>query len=316
MVFLMIGTKRIVVFGFGAQGSAQAKNLADGRRNVSVFLREKSPRIEFVKKEGIHLITDIGQAAGDAEIAVILLPDGEQVAALKDIESLFPKNAAVIFAHGFNIHYGLIAPRKDLDIILVGPMAQGEMLRRDFIAGKGTPCQIAIAQDATGRAKEIAFEYARSIARDGPFIETTFAEETEADLFSEQVVLCGGLFELMRAAFDTLIEAGYNPDIAYFCCVKEVRALANLAYEHGIAGARERISDTALFGDLTRGPRVIDGHVRTEMKKILDDIKSGRFKDDLSKDRKNENRLLRSLLERDKNHLIEKIHRKFKGGGE
>lgn len=311
----MIGAKHIVVFGFGAQGSAQAKNLADGRRNVSVFLREKSLRTELVKKECIDLITDIRQAAAQAEVAVMLLPDGEQLTVWKDIEPSFPENAAVIFAHGFNIHYGLIIPRKDLDVILVGPMAQGETLRRDFIAGKGTGCQIAIAQNATGRAKEIAFEYARSIARDGPFIQTSFKEETETDLFAEQAVLCGGLFELMRAAFDTLVEAGYDPDIAYFCCLKEVRALADLVYEHGISGARERISDTALYGDLTRGPRIIDEHVRDEMKKVLGEIKSGAFKDELTADRKNGNARLRRLLERDKDHPIDKIHQKHKGGG-
>lgn len=310
----MIGAKHIVVFGFGAQGSAQAKNLADGRRKVSVFLRRSSPRADVVRKEGIPLITDIKEAASQAEICVMLLPDGEQPELFKEIKAAFPKNAAMIFAHGFNVHYGLIAARMDMDVMLVGPMAQGETLRKDFIAGKGTPCQIAVAQDATGRAKELALEYARSIAMDGPFIETTFAEETETDLFSEQAVLCGGLFELIRASFDTLVEAGYDPDIAYFSCLKEVRAIANLVHEHGIQGTREKISDTALYGDLTRGPRIIDEHVRDEMKKVLAEIRSGAFKDGLIADRKKGNALLRKLIEKDKDHPIEKIHRKFKGG--
>lgn len=310
---MALNNRQIVVFGFGAQGSAQAQNLADSGLNVSVFLRPTSPRIERAKKAGLPLLMDLRQAAAKAEIAVILFSDGEQPALWKEIETSLPKNAAVIFAHGFSIHYKQIIPRANLDIILVAPMAQGAMLRSDFIAGKGTPCLTAIGQDATGNAKMIALNYARAIAKEGPFIETTFGEETETDLFAEQAVLCGGLFALIRAAFDTLVLKGYNPDIAYHCCLKEVRALANLVYEHGVAGGRERISDTALYGDLTRGPRIIDDHVRDEMKKILEEIKSGEFKEELLKDRKNGNPLLRRLLEQDKNHLIEKIHRKYSG---
>ena len=303
--------KQIVVFGFGAQGSAQARNLKDSGEKAKVFLRATSPRIEEIKKANIPFLTDMKQAAAEAEIAVILLSDGEQPLLWREIEPSLPKNAAVIFAHGFNIHYKQIIPRADLDIILVAPLAQGDTLRSDFAEGKSTPCLIAIAQDATGSAKKTAFDYARAIAKDGPFIETTFAEETETDLFAEQAVLCGGLFSLIRTAFDTLVEKGYNPDIAYFCCLKEVRALANLIHENGIGGARERISDTALYGDLTRGPRIIDNHVRDEMKKILGEIKSGEFKEELLKDRKNQNPLLRRLLKQDNEHLIERMHRKY-----
>jgi len=310
-----MAAKQIVVFGFGAQGSAQARNLAGSGEKVAVFLRPSSPRIEEVKKTNIPFLTNMKQAAAEAEIAVILFSDGEQPSLWKEIEPSLPKNAAVIFAHGFNIHYKQITPRADLDIILVAPLAQGDTLRSDFAEGKSTPCLIAIAQDATGSAKKTAFDYARAIAKDGPFIETTFAEETETDLFAEQAVLCGGLFSLIRTAFDTLVENGYNPDIAYFCCLKEVRALANLIHENGIGGARERISDTALYGDLTRGPRVIDNHVKDEMKKILGEIKSGEFKEELLNDRKKQNPLLRRLKEQGKGHLIERIHEKFKGGG-
>ncbi len=305
----------IVVFGFGAQGAAQAKNLFEGGSDVSVYLRPASSHMDDVKNAKIPLLTDLKDAAAKARVAVILLPDGEQPALWKEIEDHLPKNSAVIFAHGFNIHYGEVKPRADLDVILVAPLAQGDTLRSDFVSGKGVPCQIAIAKDATGKAKETAFEYARAIALTGPFIETTFAEETETDIFAEQAVLCGGLFALVRAAFDTLVEKGYNPDIAYFCCLREVRALANLLHDHGIAGSREKISDTALYGDLTRGPRIIDGHVKDELKKILDEICSGEFKNELLSDRKRGNPLLRKLKEKDKDHTIEKVHKRFKGGG-
>ena len=306
--------KHIIVFGFGAQGSAQAQNLADSGLDVSVCLRESSPKTEEVKKSGLNLMTDLRRAASLADIAVILIPDGEQPEFFDEsLRPNLPNGAAIIFAHGFNIHYKQIVPRQDLDVILVAPMAQGKMVRGDYIEGRGIPCLIAVAQDATGHAKKIAQEYARAIARDGPFIDTTFAEETETDLFAEQAVLCGGLFSLIRAGFDTLVEKGYNPDIAYFCCLKEFRALTNLVCDYGIAGARQRISDTALYGDMTRGPRVIGRHVRAEMKKILEEITSGAFQKELLAARKNKNTLLRSLMERNKEHLIEKIHRKYLG---
>jgi ketol-acid reductoisomerase len=275
-------------------------------------LRPTSSRLGEARQIGISIITDIKEAATSAQVAVLLIPDSEQPSFWKDhLEPHLPKGAAIIFAHGFNIHYRQIIPRQDVDVALVAPMAQGATVRNDFMGGRGIPCQIAIAQDATGHAKDIAYEYARAIGRDGPFIDTTFAEETKTDLFAEQAVLCGGLFSLVRAGFDTLVEAGYNPDIAYFCCLKELRALAKLLYKKGISGARERISDTALYGEVTRGPRIIDHHVREEMKKILGEIESGQFKDELLAERKNGNPHLRSVIKRDKEHLIEKIHKKY-----
>lgn len=307
--------KKIVVMGFGAQGSAQAKNLAGSGMDVTVYLRAGSSREKEVRDPKIKLTSDLFNAASIADLAVILLPDGEQPALFGEMEAHFKRHAAVVFAHGFNIRYGLITPRKDLDVILVAPMAHADMLRADFVSGKGTPCQIAVAQDASGNAEPIATEYAKAVALTGPFIRTTFAEETETDLFAEQAVLCGGLFALIRTAFETLVEKGYGPEIAYFCCLKEVKAIANLLYEEGIEGAREKISDTALYGDLTRGPRLINGHVRGEMRKILDEIRSGAFKEEIVADRKNGNALLRRLLKKDKDHEIDKVHRKFKGGG-
>lgn len=303
--------KRIVIFGYGQQGSAQSSNLKDSGRNVSVFLRSESPRLDPAKKNGIPIITDACKAASCADIAVILIPDTEQPDLWKKIEAHLPGGSTVIFAHGFNIHYRQIVPRPDLDVVLVAPLSHAKALRDDFIASRGVPCLIAVAQDATGNAKKTALDYANGISRGGPLIETSVAEEVETDLFAEQAVLCGGLFELMRAGFDTLVKKGYDPKIAYFCCLKEVRALANLVFDHGISGTREKISDTALFGDLTRGRRVVDARVRDEMNKILDEIRSGRFTEELLKDRKQGNQLLRKLSEKDKEHLIEKIHKKY-----
>jgi ketol-acid reductoisomerase len=302
--------KHIVIFGYGQQGSAQSANLKDSGKNVSVFLRPESPHFSLAKKNGIPLITDACKAASCADIAVILIPDTEQPRFWKEIENSLPGGSTVIFAHGFNIHYRQIIPRADLDVVLVAPLSHAKALRDDFLSSRGVPCLIAVAQDATGNAKKTALDYAGGISRGGPFIETSVAEEVETDLFAEQAVLCGGLFELIRAGFDTLVKKGYNPDIAYFCCLKEVRALANLVFDHGISGTREKISGTALFGDLTRGPRIIDKHVRSEMNKILDEIRRGRFTEELLHDSRQGNHLLLKLFEKDKRHPIEEMHRK------
>lgn len=304
--------KRIVVFGYGQQGEAQSANLKDSGKNISVCVRPESPRLERARKNGFLLFTDARKAASCADIAVILIPDTQQPGLWKEIEDHLPAGSTVIFAHGFNIHYRQIVPRADLDVVLVAPLSHAKALRDDFLSSRGIPCLIAAAQDATGNAKKRALDYAGSISRGGPFIQTTVAEEVETDLFAEQTILCGGLFELIRAGFDTLVKKGCNPDIAYFCCLKEVRALANLVFDHGISGTREKISDTALFGDLTRGPRVIDTHVRDEMEKIFDEIRNGQFTEELLNDRRQGNHLLRKLLEKDKEHVIERIHRKYK----
>lgn len=303
--------KRIIIWGFGAQGSAQAKNLSDSGFNVSVCLKPESTHTNKVKKAKIPLITDAKQAATNADVAVLLIPDGEQPKLWKEIESHLPKTATLIFAHGFNIHYKQIIPRTDLDVVLVAPLAHGDVVRSDFTNKKGVPCLIAVAQDATGQAKETAHAYAKSIAGKGPFIETTIAQEVESDLFAEQAVLCGGLFELIRAGFETLVDASFNPEIAYFCCLKEVRALANLVHEHGIMGTRDKISDTAVFGDMTRGKRVIDQKVKMEMKKILGEIRSGQFTKEIISDKQKGSPLLQRLIKEDKEHPIEEIHRKL-----
>lgn len=300
--------EKIVVFGFGAQGGAQALNLRDSGRNTEVFCRAKSSHIDEVNDHGLALHTDAGEAARASDIAAVLLPDKEQAAFYKDfLEPNLPKNAAIVFAHGFAVHYELIDPRSDLDIILVAPLGHANAVRSDFLAGRGVPCMVAVAQDGSGFARMRAHEYAKAISKTGPFIDTTFAEEVETDLFAEQALLCGGLPELVRATFDTLVNAGYNSDAAYFSCLKELRPIVNLIDEHSIAGMREKISDTAKFGAMTRGPRIIDSGTKSEMKQILSEIRSGKFVNEyLGKDS-----LAVANDTSDHDHPIEKIHRRY-----
>jgi ketol-acid reductoisomerase len=304
----------IVVFGFGDQGSAQARNLRDSGRRVAVVLRPKSPHRRHVGAASLNLIQDLGQAASQADIASVLIPDSVQPTFWKEyLEPNLPRGAAVIFAHGFNIHFKFIEPRSDLDIILVAPLGQAGAVRHEFTKGRGVPCALAVHQDATGRAWDIAKYYAEGISPHGPTIKTTFTEETESDLFAEQAVLCGGLNALIRAAFDTLVEAGHNPELAYSSCLREVRALSHLLYEHGIAGARDHISDTARYGDVTRGPRIINGHVRSTLKEIFAEIRSGKFAKEFKEDIKAGHPTLEQRITEDRKHLIEQIHRNFSG---
>lgn len=301
-----------MVFGFGSQGRAQALNLSDSKINVSVCLRPNSPKISAAREAGFNVYTDGAEAAGKATIAALMLPDGEQPSYYNDIISPnLPKNSALLFAHGFNVHYKRIVPRTDLDVILVAPLAHGDAVRKDFLEHCSVPCVIAVAQNATGHAHERAMSYAEGIGGKGPFINSTFAEEVETDLFAEQAVLCGGMPELARAAFDTLVAAGYNEDIAYFCCLRELRAIVELLSKHGIAGMRKRISDTAAYGAATRGPKIIGAAVRKELKQMIDDIRTGLFARELIEDQGQGFKTLRDALERDANHKIEKIHKKL-----
>lgn len=305
---------QIVVFGFGSQGSAQARNLRDSGRRVAVALRPKSTHRRHAASASINLIRDLDQATSQADIASILIPDSQQPTFWKDyLEPNLPEGAAIIFAHGFNIHYSFITPRRDLDVILVAPLGQAAMVRSEFAKGRGVPCALAVQQDATGRAWNIAEDYAKGISHNAPLIRTTFAEETESDLFAEQAVLCGGLNALIRAAYDTLVEAGHNPELAYSSCLREVRALANLLYEHGIDGTRDLISDTARYGDVTRGPRIIDDHVRATLKQIFQEIKSGEFAHEYREEIQSGFPNLTELRKKDRDHSIEEIHRRFAG---
>lgn len=302
--------EQIIIFGFGAQGSAQALNLRDSRRNIGVCLRPESQRLVEVREAGLALTTNAQEAARGATVAALLVPDGAQAPLYHDVlEPFLPRGAMLVFAHGFAVHYRQIVSRPDLDVVLVAPMAQGATVRSDFAAGGSVPIQIAVAQDATGHARERAQRYAEGISH-GPFIATTFAEEVESDLFAEQAVLCGGMPELVRTAFETLVDAGVNPEIACLCCLKELRAIVAVMDRHGIAGLYDRISDTARYGALTRGTRIIGVEAREEMRRALAEIRSGTFAQELIEETRKGHPRMKKLMEEKRRHPIEEASKK------
>ena len=304
-----------VVFGFGSQGRAQALNLKDSGWRPIVFLRKESTRKEEVLKAGLELCTNPEEAAKQAELAVILLPDSQQSDFWKTyLSPHLPQGASLCFAHGFNIHYQQISPRKDLDVILAAPSLQGDGLRRAYEQKETVPMLTAIHQDATDRAYRTAEDLALAIG--GPkthILPTTFKEETETDLFAEQAVLCGGVNALVQAGFETLVNAGYSSEVAYYCCVKELKALAAVLHEQGIGGLRQRISETARYGDITRGPRVIDDHVRKNMKTILQEILGGDFKKELLAEKEKGWPTLQKALTENATSRIEATRKKLDG---
>ncbi|HEU4480380.1 MAG TPA: ketol-acid reductoisomerase [Actinomycetota bacterium] len=270
--------KRVAVLGYGSQGRAHALNLRDSGLEVTVGLRKDSPSWERAEGDGLS-VSGVHEACSGAELVAMLVPDQHQAAVYSEaVEPNLDPGAALLFAHGFNIHFGQIRPPADNDVIMIAPKAPGPLVRRTFEEGSGVPGLLAIHQDATGRAQERALAYARAIGctRAG-VIETTFAEETETDLFGEQAVLCGGTSRLIQAGFETLVRAGYQPEIAYFECLHELKLIVDLLYEGGFSKMRSAISDTAEFGDLTRGKRVVGAETESAMQQILDDIRSGSF---------------------------------------
>jgi ketol-acid reductoisomerase len=275
----LIKSKKIAVVGYGSQGHAHALNLKDsGVKEVKVALRPGSASIKKAEAAGLAVLPP-AEAAKWADIVMVLTPDELQAALYRDdLAANMRQGAALAFAHGFNIHFRLIEPRGDLDVFMIAPKGPGHTVRSEYQRGGGVPCLVAVAQNSSGNAQEIALSYASAIGggRSG-IIETNFREECETDLFGEQVVLCGGLTALITAGFETLVEAGYAPEMAYFECLHEVKLIVDLMYEGGIANMRYSISNTAEYGDYTRGPRVISPAVREEMKRILADIQSGRF---------------------------------------
>ena len=274
----VITSRKVAVIGYGSQGHAHALNLRDSGVDVRVGLREGSSSWAKAEAAGLR-ITDPATAASEADVVMMLAPDTAQQSIYN--ESVGPNlqpGDVLMFAHGFNIRFGLIDPPESVDVVMVAPKGPGHLVRRTYEGGGGVPGLLAVERDASGKAKTLGLSYAWAIgATRAGVLETTFTEETETDLFGEQVVLCGGLTSLIKAGFDTLVEAGYQPESAYFECLHEVKLIVDLIYEHGISGMRYSISTTAEYGDMTRGPRVINEAVRAEMKKILGEIQSGQF---------------------------------------
>ena len=275
----IVQNRKVAVIGYGSQGHAHANNLRDsGVEQVTVGLRAGSG--SRIKAENAAFqVAEAAEAAADADIVMILTPDELQPALYRDhIEPNLKEGAALAFAHGFNIHFELIEPREDLDVIMIAPKGPGHTVRSTYVAGNGVPSLIAIGQDATGQAKNLALSYACAIgAGRAAVIETTFREETETDLFGEQAVLCGGSAALVQAGFETLVEAGYAPEMAYFECLHELKLIVDLFYEGGIANMWYSVSNTAEYGGLTRGSRIVTEETRAEMKRMLDEIQKGQF---------------------------------------
>src|SRR5215204_2144106 len=269
---------KVAVLGFGSQGHAHALNLHDSGVDVVVGLRPGSASRDTAEAAGLPVGT-IAEAVEDAQLVSFLLPDQVQPSVYEqDVAASLGEGAALVFAHGFNVHYGRIHPPRGHDVFMVAPKGPGHVVRRLFTEGLGTPAVVAVAQDASGRAFELALAYGSGLgAGRAGMIETTFQEETETDLFGEQAVLCGGTAELIRAGFETLVEAGYQPEVAYFECLHELKLIVDLIYEGGLGYMRYSVSDTAEYGDYTRGPRVITKQTREDMKKILAEVQSGQF---------------------------------------
>src|SRR6516164_8415492 len=274
----LIAGRKVAIIGYGSQGHAHALNLQDSGVDVRVGLREGSSSWAKAEEAGLRVLTT-AEACKEADVIMVLLPDTEQARVYRDdIEPNLQERDSLAFAHGFNIHFGQIRPPKGVDVWMIAPKGPGHLVRRTFDDGGGVPALVAVHADDTGKAKQTALAYARAIgATRAGVLDTTFEEETETDLFGEQVVLCGGLVELIKASYETLVAAGYQPESAYFETLHEVKLIVDLIYEGGIANMRYSISDTAEYGDMTRGPRVVTSTTRDEMKTILDEIQSGKF---------------------------------------
>ncbi|OQW40241.1 MAG: ketol-acid reductoisomerase [Proteobacteria bacterium SG_bin4] len=274
----LIKGKKVTIVGYGSQGHAHANNLSESGVKVTVGLRKDGTSWGKAEKAGLK-VKEVADAVKGADVVMVLLPD-EQIASVykKEIEPALKKGATLAFAHGFNIHYGQVAPREDLDVIMIAPKGPGHLVRSTYLQGGGVPTLIAVHQNKSGKARDLALSYAAANGGTrGGVIETTFKEETETDLFGEQVVLCGGLTALIQAGFETLVEAGYAPEMAYFECLHEVKLIVDLIYEGGIANMRYSISNNAEYGDVSRGPRIITDQTREEMRKILRQIQTGEY---------------------------------------
>ena len=310
----LLNGRTVAVIGYGSQGHAHALNLRDSGVSVVVGLRSSSSSVAAATEQGLEVLSP-ADAAAKGDLVMILAPDEHQSKLYREeiAPGLQPGNA-LLFAHGFAIHFGQVPLPDGVDVLMCAPKGPGHLVRRTYTEGAGTPGLVAVAQDATGTAMATALAYAKGIGctRAG-VIETTFAEETETDLFGEQVVLCGGLTELVRAAFDTLVEAGYNPDLAYFECLHELKLIVDLMYEKGISGMRYSISNTAEYGDLTRGRRIITDETRAEMRKILYEIQSGQFAKEFLTENLVGRPTFNALERRDAEHKVEEVGKRLRG---
>jgi ketol-acid reductoisomerase len=299
--------KCIAILGYGSQGRAHALNLKDSGFDVVVGLRSGGASWPKAEADGLE-VQEPKDAVKGAAIVAFLTPDLVQGPLYESIVAELGQSVAILFAHGFNIHYKQIEPRADLDVILIAPKGPGDLVRRQYEEGHGVPCLVAVAQDTSGNALQLALAYAQGIggARAG-VIETTFAEETETDLFGEQAVLCGGTTELVVAGFETLVKAGYQPEVAYYECMHELKLIVDLLHEGGLRKMHEFISETAAYGDLTRGPRVVDSHVREKMQEVLIDIQDGTFARQWIDENKTGQSEYKRMMSEDLSHQIEKV---------
>jgi ketol-acid reductoisomerase len=309
----LIRGKKVAIIGYGSQGHAHANNLKDSGVKVTVGLRKNGSSWDKAKKAGLA-VKEVAAAAKAADLVMILLPDEHHADIYqRDIEPNIRKGAMLAFAHGFNIHFQQIEPRKDLDVIMIAPKGPGHLVRSTYVQGGGVPSLIAVYQDASGRARDLALSYAGAIgaARAG-VIETTFREECETDLFGEQVVLCGGLTALIQAGYETLVDAGYAPEMAYFECLHEVKLIVDLIYEGGLATMRYSVSNTAEYGDFTRGPRIVDERTREEMRRILKEIQSGQFAKEFILEHRAGTPTMKAMRRMAAEHDLEKVGAKLR----
>ena len=298
---------RIAILGYGSQGRAHALNLKDSGFDVVVGVRKGGASWKKARRDGLEVAEPVA-AAASADLIAMLVPDLAQKALYQDVKKGLKKGATLLFAHGFNIHFKQVKPRADLDVVLIAPKGPGDLVRRQYQQGRGVPCLLAVAQDATGKARARALAYAHGIGGTrGGVLETTFAEETETDLFGEQAVLCGGTTELVVKGFETLVEAGYQPEVAYYECLHELKLIVDLLHEGGISKMHQFISETAKYGDLTRGPRIVDERVKKQMRKVLKEVQSGKFARQWIRENEAGKANYQKLLAADINRQIEKV---------
>lgn len=308
----VLSGKTVAIIGYGSQGHAQAQNLRDSGVKVIVGLRQ-GRSWDQAKNDGFEVVS-VAEAASRADLVQILMPDETQAKVYnEEIAPNLKKGAALVFSHGFNIHFGQIVPSADTDVFMVAPKSPGHLVRRVYVEGFGVPGLIAIYQDASGKAKDLGLAYAKGIGctRAG-VIETTFREETETDLFGEQAVLCGGTSALVKAGFETLVEAGYQPEVAYFECLHELKLIVDLMYEGGLAAMRHSISNTAEYGDYVTGPRIVTDETKKEMKKVLDDIQAGKFARDFILENQSNRAFFTATRRRESEHQLETVGRQLR----